>query len=50
MGPAAPPNRCPAGLKLPFGGRMEDYMKVVVWKSPRFLKGLLRFLFRIKED
>jgi hypothetical protein len=32
------------------GGRMEAFMKVVVWKSPKFLRGFFRFIFGIKSE
>jgi hypothetical protein len=29
--------------------RQEVGMKIVVWKAPRFLRGLLRTIFGVKE-
>lgn len=29
--------------------RKENFMNIVVWKSPKALRGILRKLFRIKE-
>ena len=37
----------PILLTLNFGGR---FMKIVVVKSPKILKGLLRTIFKIKKD
>jgi hypothetical protein len=30
--------------------RRDDLMKVVVWKSPRFLSGFLRMIFKVSKD
>jgi hypothetical protein len=30
--------------------RRDDLMKVVVWKSPRFISGFLRMIFKVGKD
>ena len=36
------------GLKYLFG-KQEDHMKIVVKKVPKFLRGLVKFIFGIKD-